>query len=67
MKLSKWLFISVLLFSLVLTGAGCGNSSQVTLNVYNWGDYIDESVITDFEKETGIKVNYETFTTNEDM
>ncbi len=37
------------------------------LNVYNWGDYIDPSLITKFEKETGIKVNYNTYDTNETM
>ncbi len=37
------------------------------LNVYNWGDYIDESILEDFENETGIHVNYEMFATNEDM
>jgi putrescine transport system substrate-binding protein len=36
---------------------GCSSSKPVEkLNVYNWSDYIDESVITDFEKETGIDV-----------
>ena len=35
------------------------------VNVYNWSDYIDKSVIPDFEKETGIKVNYDTFDANE--
>lgn len=58
------LFILVLMaFSLV----SCGKSQKVTLNVYNWGDYIDESVIGEFEKKYGIKVNYETYATNEDM
>lgn len=47
--------------------SGCRNTPKNTLNVYNWGDYIDESVIKDFEKEYQIKVNYDTFTTNEDM
>ena len=42
-------------------------SDKVVLNVYNWGDYIDKTVIEGFEKEYGIKVNYETFATNEDM
>ncbi len=36
-----------------------------TVNVYNWSDYIDESIIADFEKETGIKVNYDVFDSNE--
>lgn len=35
------------------------------VNVYNWSDYIDETVLADFTKETGIKVNYDVFDTNE--
>ena len=31
------------------------------LNVYNWGEYIDESIFEEFEAETGITVNYNTF------
>ena len=38
-----------------------------TISVYNWGDYIDAEVIDIFEAETGIRVIYETFETNEDM
>lgn len=45
---------------------GCGEKKE-SINVYNWGDYIDESVNAQFTKETGIKVNYKTFATNEDM
>lgn len=37
------------------------------LYVYNWGEYIDEDVITQFEEETGIKVTYDMFETNEEM
>ena len=35
--------------------------------VYNWGEYIDPDVLKQFEKETGIKVVYEEFETNEIM
>lgn len=35
------------------------------LHVYNWSDYIDEAVLADFEKETGIKVVYDMFDSNE--
>ncbi|WP_034602566.1 ABC transporter substrate-binding protein [Clostridiisalibacter paucivorans] len=60
--------VLVLSLSLVLSiiFVGCGED-RPTLNVYNWGDYIDESVIPQFEQEFGVKVNYETFATNEDM
>lgn len=37
------------------------------LYVYNWGEYIDDSVIAEFEEETGIKVTYDMFETNEEM
>ena len=50
--------------------AGCSNNSageNGTINVFNWGEYIDESLIKDFENETGIKVNYSTYDTNEIM
>lgn len=38
-----------------------------SLIVYNWGDYIDMDVIKSFERETGIKVVYQTFESNEAM
>ena len=54
-----------LLFTLLLlTGCESGEQQQV-VNVYNWGEYIDESIFDDFEAETGIKVNYNTFASNE--
>ncbi len=36
-----------------------------TLNVYNWGEYVDMSVIRDFEKEFDVRVNYKTYESNE--
>ncbi|ABM38162.1 extracellular solute-binding protein [Polaromonas naphthalenivorans] len=41
------------------------NTEEKVLNIYNWPDYIPEGMIAAFEKETGIKVNYDTFETNE--
>ena len=41
------------------------NAEEKVLNIYNWPDYIPEGMIAAFEKETGIKVNYDTFETNE--
>lgn len=68
--MKKKISLSVVMLLLVLAVialSSCGKKDQVVLNVYNWGDYIDESVIPLFEKEYGIKVNYDTFSTNEDM
>ena len=59
--------ISVLLLlclvSLPLISLGDAN----VLNVYNWGEYIDKAVITNFEKEYGVRVNYSLFSSNEEM
>lgn len=63
----KKLIPAVLLCTVVLTSCNSSGDTVSELNVYNWGDYIDESVLKTFTQETGIKVNYETFTTNEDM
>ncbi|MDR3209894.1 MAG: spermidine/putrescine ABC transporter substrate-binding protein [Oscillospiraceae bacterium] len=41
------------------------NAGEV--NVYNWGEYIDESLLGDFTDATGIRVNYLTFQSNEEM
>jgi putrescine transport system substrate-binding protein len=38
-----------------------------SVNVYNWSDYIDPTVIEDFTKETGIKVRYDTFDSNDTL
>lgn len=35
------------------------------VNVYNWSDYIDEEILAEFTAETGIQINYETFSSNE--
>ena len=61
-------FLLLVLFSIsILVLTSCGKEERIVLNVYNWGDYIDESVIKTFEKQFKIKVNYDTFSTNEDM
>ncbi|WP_368298690.1 PotD/PotF family extracellular solute-binding protein [Cytobacillus firmus] len=44
-----------------------GYTSGNTLTIFNWGDYIDADLVDKFEQETGIKVIYETFDSNEAM
>ncbi|BAE83253.1 ABC transporter substrate-binding protein [Desulfitobacterium hafniense] len=57
----------VLLVAMLVGLAGCGGSDQAKLYVYNWGDYIDESVLAEFEKTNNVDVIYEQFATNEEM
>ena len=45
-------------------GADDGEAREKVLNVYNWSDYIDPTVLGEFTKKTGIKVNYDVFDSN---
>lgn len=56
----------VLVLALALFCTGCGEEKD-EITVYNWGEYIDPSVLDTFEEETGIHVNYATFDTNESL
>ena len=40
-------------------------AQEKVVNIYNWSDYIDQSIIEDFTKATGIKVVYDVFDSNE--
>ena len=64
-KFISVLLCTVIVFSCCITFSGCDD--RVTINVYNVGDYIDEEVIAMFEEEYNIKVNYETYYSNEEM
>lgn len=51
---------------LIVTGvAASHNAAQPVVNVCSWGEYIDEDLITQFEEQTGIMVNYQTVESNE--
>ena len=67
MKLKKKL--GLVLAGVLCAGllGGCGSSSKPTLKVYSWGEYIDTSLLGQFEKEYDCKVVYETFDSNESM
>jgi spermidine/putrescine transport system permease protein len=48
---------------------GCWKSTEPPkeLNLFAWSEYVPQGVIDGFTKETGIKVNYETYASNEEM
>ena len=69
-KLISLVLASASLLTLALTACGGGSAadpSKGEVNVYNWGEYIDMSVLDDFTAQTGIKVNYQTYDSNEAM
>jgi len=79
--MSKTTRTAVIAALAALLGFGCGkkaesppavdaaapaaSAEEKILNVFNWSDYIDPQVIEDFQKETGIKVSYDVFDSNE--
>ena len=68
MKIWKKIICMALVLALSLSFFACGGGgSKVTLNVLNWGDYIDPELLRQFEDETGIAVKYTTMTSNEEM
>jgi len=60
------LVIAVLALGAAGIGSAAAQNARV-VNVYNWSDYIDPKVLEDFTKETGIKVQYDTFDANETL
>lgn len=71
--LKKRVLTAVLTAGLVVSclaacsGGGDAGNTAGELRVFNWGEYLDPELITAFEEETGIKVIYEEFETNEVM
>lgn len=58
----KMLFLIIIILFL----SGCSNNKN-ELNVLNWSSYIPEEVLTDFSREYNIKLNYSTYSSNEEL
>ncbi len=65
--MKQWIAVLLCLLLVVVPSVPLAADSVVTLNVYNWGEYIDPEVNDMFTEETGIRVNYKNFTDNESM
>ena len=62
-KIAAGAMACVMVALLIVTGTAA--RSERVVNVCSWGEYIDESLITEFEEQTGIRVNYQTAESNE--
>ncbi len=67
MKMRMVSLVMVAAMCLPLFGCGSSASSEESITVFNYGEYIEPEVLTQFTKETGIKVNYEEATTPEEL
>src|SRR6185369_5108049 len=62
------LFWVVLIFcALYLPKCEVAKYDKNTLNVFVWGDILEPAVVADFEKETGIKLNFSYYSSNEEL
>ncbi len=75
-KIKNKRFIAIILCSImcvVFIGGGAfsklnsKNAAKAELNIFNWSEYLPQSVIDKFEENYNIKVNYNTFSSNEEM
>ncbi|MEG0919203.1 MAG: spermidine/putrescine ABC transporter substrate-binding protein [Anaerovoracaceae bacterium] len=69
--MKKVLSVALILVLVIGVMAGCGSKDAKKdggeLVIYTWEGMFDDSVLKDFQKETGIKITYSTFDTNETM
>jgi putrescine transport system substrate-binding protein len=65
MRFGRGVKAAAIFLALGLAGPAC--AEQKSVNIYNWTDYIGPNVVPGFEKETGIKVNYDTYDQNETL
>ena len=68
-KLAIVLLAALLVSAIAVAAVAEGDKpfAGTTLTVYNWYDYIDPTVLTLFEEQTGMRIEYANFTQNEDM
>lgn len=57
----------VLTLFLIMLLVSCSEKEQKILNVYNYNDYMAQELLDQFEKEYDIKINYDTYMTNEEL
>jgi putrescine transport system substrate-binding protein len=59
--------VVAIIAAIALAPAVVAAQKERVVNFYNWSDYIDPTVLDDFSKETGIKVRYDTFDSNDTL
>jgi spermidine/putrescine-binding protein len=64
----NYLLVLIAIFTLLMAGCGgpqTGDSQQ--LNLYGWSEYVPQALLEKFTQETGIRVNYDTYSSNEEL
>jgi spermidine/putrescine-binding protein len=67
MKTFKHLAVFIVAALLLAACGGGGSSQEKVLNLYAWSEYIPQALLDGFTQQTGIKVNYDTYSSNEEL
>jgi spermidine/putrescine-binding protein len=63
-----WFITVMMLVSLVLAACGGGAETESSeLNLYGWSEYVPQTLLDKFTEETGINVNYDAYSSNEEL
>ena len=65
MKNNRLILIILLIGVLLLTA--CGGQKSTEVNLYAWSEYIPQALLDGFTEKTGIKVNYDAYSSNEEL
>lgn len=65
MGIKSFLLATTVATGFVAAATFSAGAQERVVNIYNWSDYIDDSILKDFTKETGIKVVYDVYDSNE--
>ena len=65
MKANRILLLLVIVAALLLTA--CGGQKSTEVNLYAWSEYIPQALLDGFTQKTGIKVNYDAYSSNEEL
>jgi putrescine transport system substrate-binding protein len=63
----SYLVAALTLLGVALADAGAPAQQERFVNVYNWSDYVEPTVLEAFTKESGIRVRYDTFDSNDTL
>lgn len=66
MKTYTYLVLAAILI-LILSACGGGQAQSKEVNLYAWSEYIPQALLDGFTEQTGIKVNYDTYSSNEEL
>jgi spermidine/putrescine-binding protein len=67
MKVKSLLISIIVISTMLLTACGGGQAKSTEVNLYAWSEYVPQALLDGFTQKTGIKINYDTYSSNEEL